>query len=271
MQVTTQMGPFSIVPEWVLDRGLSSTALKLYIVLARFADWETGIAFPARDTLAERMQCSEKTVDRAVKELVDAECIEKQFRGRYASARYRVLQVDPRGTKLSAPETELSDEGTKMSARPDKNVHITITTEQEPLEQEPLNDIPKPEKRMTRLPEHWQPDQRLMEMFATKWPDLDADYEVENFINYWLGAGTTKADWDRTFQGWMNRNQRDAKKRPRGQYQERMTNNQKAALLAIQMRQEAEQRKALDAGTNTQQGKELEGEVSSWMKGIDDV
>lgn len=141
MQVTTQMGPFSIVPEWVLDRRLSSTALKLYIVLARFADWETGIAFPARDTLAERMDCSEKTVDRAVKELVDAQCIEKEFRGRYASARYRVLQVDPRGTKMSASETELSDEGTKMSSRPDKNVHITITTEQEPLEQEPLNDI----------------------------------------------------------------------------------------------------------------------------------
>jgi hypothetical protein len=141
MQVSTQMGPFSIVPEWVLDRGLSSTALKLYIVLARFADWDTGIAFPARDTLAERMDCSEKTVDRAVKELVEAQCIEKEFRGRYQSARYRVLQVDPKGTKMSIVETKVSDEGTKMSSRPDKNVHITITNEQEPLEQEPLNDI----------------------------------------------------------------------------------------------------------------------------------
>jgi predicted transcriptional regulator len=141
MQVSTQMGPFSIVPEWVLDRGLSSTALKLYIVLARFADWDTGIAFPARDTLAERMDCSEKTVDRAVKELVEAQCIEKEFRGRYQSARYRVLQVDPRGTKMSIVETKVSDEGTKMSSRSDKNVHITITTEQEPLKQEPLNDI----------------------------------------------------------------------------------------------------------------------------------
>ena len=148
MQVSTQMGPFSIVPEWVLDRGLSSTALKLYIVLARFADWDTGIAFPARDTLAERMGSSEKTVDRAVKELVEAGCIEKEFRGRYASARYRVLQVDPKpargeplGTKMSIDETKMSDEGTKMSGREDKNVHITITNEQEPLEQESLNDI----------------------------------------------------------------------------------------------------------------------------------
>ena len=101
MQVSTQMGPFSIVPEWVLERGLSPTALKLYIVLARYADWETGIAFPARDTLAERMKSSEKTVDRAVKELVAAECIGKEYRGRYASARYQVFQVDPRETDLS--------------------------------------------------------------------------------------------------------------------------------------------------------------------------
>jgi hypothetical protein len=132
------MGPFSIVPEWVLERGLSPTALKLYIVLARYADWETGIAFPARDTLAERMKSSEKTVDRAVKELVAAECIGKEYRGRYASARYQVFQVDPRETDLSFEETDMSSEGTNLSEREDKNVHITRTNEQEPLEQELL-------------------------------------------------------------------------------------------------------------------------------------
>ena len=141
MEVSSQMGPFSIVPEWVLDRGLSSTALKLYIVMARFADWNTGMAFPSRETLAKRMKCSVKTVDRAVIEIVAAECVSKISRGRYASALYQVFQVDPRGTDMTSEWTDMSSEGTDLSSRLDKNDHITITNKQEPLERKPLNDI----------------------------------------------------------------------------------------------------------------------------------
>lgn len=138
-QVSSQIGPFSIVPEWVLMKNLSPTALKLYCVLGRFADYKTGMAFPSRDTLAERMQCSGKTVDRAVTELVVNGCIEKVSRGRYQSALYRVLQIDPNGTDLSEEWTELSDEGTDLSERGDKNDTITITTKQESKEQELIN------------------------------------------------------------------------------------------------------------------------------------
>ena len=194
MQVSTQMGPFSIVPEWVLDRGLSSTALKLYIVLARFADWETGIAFPSRDTLADRIGATPKTIDRLVKELVDAECIEKQSRGRYASAKYRVFQVDPRGTKMSEVETEMSDEGTKMSSRLDKNVHLTITNEREPK-----NDIAK---KATRMPADWQPSPELQDTFSQKWPSLSFFAELEAFEDYHTAKGSTFKDWDAAFRSW---------------------------------------------------------------------
>jgi DNA-binding transcriptional regulator YhcF (GntR family) len=218
MQVSTQMGPFSIVPEWVLDRGLSSTALKLYIVLARFADWETGIAFPSRDTLADRIGSTPKTIDRLVKELVDAECIEKQSRGRYASAKYRVFQVDPRGTKMSEVETEMSGEGTKMSSRLDKNVHLTITNEQEPLKQEPLN-VERPKKEH-RIPDDWKPSNDLLALFATKWPDLDPEVDVETFTLYWQSRTERRADWDKTFVVWMNKEQRQRSKYSRKTFQE---------------------------------------------------
>ena len=194
MQVSTQMGPFSIVPEWVLDRGLSSTALKLYIVLARFADWDTGIAFPARDTLAERMGCTEKTVDRVVKELVEAGCIDKHSRGRYQSAQYRVLQVDPKGTKMSTDETKMSGEGTKMSSRLDKNVHLTITTEQEPK-----NDIAK---KATRMPTDWQPSPEVVDAFSQKWPSLSFFAELEAFTDHHTAKGSTFKDWDAAFRSW---------------------------------------------------------------------
>lgn len=255
MHLSNEIGPFSIVPEWVLNRELSSTALKMYIVLARFADWKTGRAFPARDTLAERMRCSEKTVDRAIAELVDAECIEKRSRGRYASAVYRVLQIDPRQTELSTIKTYLSDEETDLSEREDKNDHLTITNEQEPLERQLNNylEAKKSNVRNHRLPEDWYPSDRLLEMFATKWPNVDRDFEIEQFIHYWHAEGKTKADWNRAFQVWMNRAQQRAK--PRLQ-QRKLTNAEQGFLLTQQLRAKREQREALEA----KQRLELENE-----------
>jgi DNA-binding transcriptional regulator YhcF (GntR family) len=246
MHLSNEIGPFSIVPEWVLNRELSATALKMYIVLARFADWKTGRAFPARDTLAERMRCSEKTVDRAIAELVEAECIEKRSRGRYASAVYRVLQIDPRQTELSTLETYLSDEQTDLSEREDKNDHLTITNEREPLEQKLNNylETKKSNARNHRLPEDWYPSDRLLAMFANKWPGVDRDFEIDQFINYWHAEGKTKADWDRAFQVWMNRAEQRSK--PRTQ-QRKLTNAEQGALLVQQLRAKREQKEALEA------------------------
>lgn len=213
MQVSTQMGPFSIVPEWVLDRDLSSTALKLYIVLARYADWDTQMAFPSRETLAQRMGVSEKTVDRSVTELVEKNCIEKISRGRYASALYKVFQVDPLGsdvaeeTKMSDEETKMSRERTNLSKREDKNVHLTITNERYPLERELLNEGTKP-ARETRLPPDWYPNDRLLGMFDSKWPDLDRDFHIEDFLLYWHSSTGKKTNWDVAFQRWMNSEQK---------------------------------------------------------------
>ena len=187
----TQIGPFSIVPEWVLFRELSSTALKLYIVLGRFADWDTGRAFPSRATLSDRMKCSEKTVDRAVIELVEAGCIDKQSRGRYESAVYTVLQVDPSGQKCP-------DERTKMSERADKNVHLTITNEREPI-----NNI----KRATKL-NQYKPSPNLQEDLKTKYPDLDYEETLEAFIDHHTAKGSTFKDWDAAARTWWRNAQK---------------------------------------------------------------
>lgn len=197
MQVSTQIGPFSIVPEWVLDRELSSTALKLYIVLARFADYNTGMAFPSRETLAERMGCSEKTIDRAVIELVDAKCVEKISRGRYNSALYKVLQVDPEGTKMSDEETKMSDEGTNLSSRLDKNVHLTITNEQEPLERKLLNE------RARTIPDDWAPKDDIYAL--AKYEVLDIEKEAESFMLFHTAKGTKYKNWDAAFRKWLNK------------------------------------------------------------------
>jgi len=62
---------FSIMPEWIIYSKLSDKAIRLYAVLARYADNQTHEAFPSRETLADKMGCSPSSVDRAATELVE--------------------------------------------------------------------------------------------------------------------------------------------------------------------------------------------------------
>lgn len=257
MEVSSQIGPFSIVPEWVLGRDLSATALKLYVVMARFADWSTGMAFPARDTLAERMGCSLKTVDRAVLELVSAECILKISRGRYASALYKVYQVDPRQTDLTVDETDLSSEGTDLSSRLDKNDHLTITTKQEPLNKPNNADA-------------YQPSETLLAEFREKFPHVNLVAELQKFRDHHMAKGSKFSLWDRAFRKWITQAAEWNKPARSGQREKPLTNNQKAALLAMKYREEAQKAKELEAPVNPQQVKEITNDATSWLKGLDD-
>lgn len=63
--------PFAIIPEWLLDSDISAQAVRLYCILARYADKE-GHAHPSRQKLAERTHISVKSVDRALRELTEA-------------------------------------------------------------------------------------------------------------------------------------------------------------------------------------------------------
>ena len=70
---------FAMVPEWVLDAEVSDRAVRLYAVLARFADG-AGRAWPGRALLAKRMRCSKDSIDRAMAELVTVGAITKRGR-----------------------------------------------------------------------------------------------------------------------------------------------------------------------------------------------
>jgi hypothetical protein len=201
MKIRSQIGPFSIVPEWVMDRGLSATGLKLYVILGRFADYDTGIAFPSRETLAARMNCSEKTVDRAVAELERAECVEVWSPGRYLSNRYRVLQVDPRGTIdetfLSTDETDLSDDETNLSSRSDTDVHLTRTTKREPKNNNHLT-------RQSKITaDDYKPTDEFLQKLATEYPGVRLEVELEKFRDHHMANGSSFKIWDRAFRKWI--------------------------------------------------------------------
>jgi hypothetical protein len=239
-------------------------------------------AWPSQDTLAKYANITDRGVRKCLDDLVAlgelrVESHGGPTRGTHKPNRYWITLECPedcdRSMNHRPKQPELSDEATgtiqqsnrnNLTEQPEPQFRLTVI---EPKE-EPKKNL---KGRETHLPDDWYPSERLLDMFATKWPNLTPDYEIEQFILYWHSVNKKKANWDVTFQRWMNDQQQKATRRPATNYAPRMTNNQKAALLALEMRQEAEQRKALEAGTNTQQGKKLEGEVSSWMKGIDDV
>jgi len=124
---------FSIVPEWVLDAPVSDRAIRVYTILARYADNDTLQAFPSRLLLSERCRCSVKSVDRAVEELMTVGAIDKQRRvkdGHYQSSLYTVKRV------AASPVTLGGVTRDTRAASP--VTHITRTIELEPHNE---NDI----------------------------------------------------------------------------------------------------------------------------------
>jgi len=124
---------FSMIPEWIIDSGVSDKAIRLYCVLARYADNETHRAFPSRETLAKRMGCHAKSVDRAASELLKIGAVTKKQR--HNSSLVYTLMMS-RGV-----DTDVQGVVTPVSRGVDTDVHLTITTELEPSNIEPLNDI----------------------------------------------------------------------------------------------------------------------------------
>lgn len=68
-------------------------------------------------------------------------------------------------------------------------------------------------KKAFRLPEDWEPSQKLLDWAKEKRPDLSLPDHIESFKAYWWsksGKDATKLDWDLTFQNWI----RNARGRP---------------------------------------------------------
>jgi len=63
--------------------------------------------------------------------------------------------------------------------------------------------------RRTRLKADWKPNDLLLQSAEQKYPLVDINYQSERFINYWMSTGKPMLDWDRTWQNWMLRNQKE--------------------------------------------------------------
>jgi hypothetical protein len=102
---------FAVVPEWVIDAELSDAAFRLYSLLLRYGNG-SGSRMPSRRLLARRLHRSTDSIDRAMRELVDAGIVrvEHRRRGRLNLTNcYHLRTTDPstaaRGGRSSAATT----------------------------------------------------------------------------------------------------------------------------------------------------------------------
>ena len=73
----------------------------------------------------------------------------------------------------------------------------------------------KESKKQSLLDESWQPSEKLLTMFPTKWPLLKPSEDTEAFRLYHRAKGSKFVDWDLAYQQWMNRAQKwAAEKQP---------------------------------------------------------
>ena len=133
---------FAIVPDWVLDAAISDRAVRIYAILARYADNETLQAFPSRETLAKRAGCNAKAVTKAVDELVSVGAVVKEHRKNgdaFQSNLYTLRRVGPNLTLGRVT----GDTGVGSDLTPGRvsDDPLTRTTELEPEELEPLKNI----------------------------------------------------------------------------------------------------------------------------------
>ncbi len=177
------------------------------LVLLAIADHqgEQG-AWPSLGTLAKMAGASERSVQRDIEELEKLGELQvtrygSPTKGRNKTNLYFVTLDDVTNSRIVSDDvTNRADDMTKSA---DDVTPVVVQT---------LNrNINKNVE--TELPSDWYPSEKLLDMFKTKWPSLNAERETENFRLWYLEKGTRHKNWDMTFQRWMNQNQQKAEDR----------------------------------------------------------
>lgn len=128
---------FAIIPHWVLFSKISAQAVRLYCALRTYADNKTNESWPSRPTLAKDMQVdSVKTVDRAIKELIEigALKVEKRFYDKQQQTNLYIL--------MSLPPSDMGVP-TQPQESPTNYNHITITNNGDKSPQMQVRDLMK--------------------------------------------------------------------------------------------------------------------------------
>lgn len=130
---------FAIIPEWVLYGDISTAAVRVYGVLNRYANNQTGKCHPSRKSIATKARIGLSTVDRAIDELVAFGAVEvrhqKSESGDHTSNEY-TLKMNRGLSNMNRPSPQNEQTGLFKS---DNQTIVSMNQSQE-LEVSPDGD-----------------------------------------------------------------------------------------------------------------------------------
>lgn len=112
------------------------------------------------------------------------------------------------GKKGGRPKTQSVPNGMPNESEFEPTGKATINHKPITNNQEPLTKVVK--QRATRLPNDWQPTDRMIAFCENERPDLNPREVADTFRDHWIaqpGQKGVKADWEATWRNWV-RNQK---------------------------------------------------------------
>lgn len=211
------------------------------MVLLAIADMQGEIgAWPSIATLARMTNASERSIKRDIRELelsgeLLVEYQQAPVRGQYRSNLYWVNLPSVAHLIQSSGVTDSVSGVTDGANRGDNCGLQTVT-----------RTVTEPKRIATRLDESKVQRAEWLAWADLNFPNVDAEIELDCFIDYWMskGSGATKTDWTATWRNWVRnvaKRSTTVKAKP-----ERKTNLQKNLDL-VQRLMAQDERKELGA------------------------
>lgn len=185
-----------------------------------------GGAYPSLETLAKYANVSVRSVSRSIAQLIELGELESKVNGApikginksnlyYINLRCPAECDGTMNHRIAT--TDLTKGTTDLTSRVVNNdIPATTDMSTEPLTKPLREPLKEPiTKKPHLLDESWLPDDRLVEMFRTKWPLLNMSEQTELFRLHHMARGNKMADWGLAYQKWMNQAQKwAAEKQP---------------------------------------------------------
>lgn len=221
----TDVGPFAIVPLWLLESGASPRAIQLYALMAaKYADRD-GACFPAVPTLAKDVQTSEMTVHRALTELVAIGAMNRAPRwnatGGHRSNLYSLRFAKP---QLSSSESLApSNTGDTTPGNTDEttsgNTDGTLTRPSKNHTQDTPPRIPTPAgaraKKDAEKPLAEDFIKQMAQTYIELWSETETRERIEEALNHKAALKAKKPEL--YVRGWLRRDAEEARlKRSKG-------------------------------------------------------
>lgn len=221
---------------WAKRQKTGSTSAKLILLLlADYAGTDYS-CYPSVRKLAEEGEMGESTVRAATKLLAELGLIRVFYRHRTSglrrSSRYQLLVDGPDTAEPDADDwadyRRISADAMRQDSADDapdsgasaRQISADIPHGDPSLKEPPalIPGAPRVE-RSTRLPEDFQPDEKMRAWFAAEnlSAAIDGKREHEKFVDYWRGcpgAKGRKQDWPATWRNWMRTAAERAGRRP---------------------------------------------------------